>query len=59
MAEPGQPDVASQHFTVIFNAFVFAQVFNEMNSRKIEDGICLHVQMLTNALRNECLFRNV
>ena len=42
MAEPGETnseeEVASAHFTVIFNAFVFAQVFNEINSRKIEDG---------------------
>ena len=25
----------SQHFTVIFNAFVWMQVFNEINARKI------------------------
>lgn len=28
-----------QHFTIIFNAFVFCQVFNELNARSIGDDI--------------------
>lgn len=30
-------DKSDHHFTLIFNAFVFCQIFNEINSRKIND----------------------
>ena len=30
-------DGSTQHFTIIFNAFVFCQVFNEFNAREIGD----------------------
>jgi len=29
--------LASTHYTIIFNVFVFCQVFNEINSRKLTD----------------------
>jgi hypothetical protein len=31
------PTVKTIHYTMIFNAFVFCQVFNEINSRKLGD----------------------
>lgn len=27
-----------QHYTILFNTFVFCQVFNEINSRKVNEG---------------------
>lgn len=30
---------STEHHTIVFNAFVFMQLFNEINSRKLEDGI--------------------
>jgi Ca2+-transporting ATPase len=33
----GCEDGSSHHFTIIFNAFVFCQVFNEFNAREIGD----------------------
>jgi len=31
-------DGSSHHFTIVFNAFVFMQVFNQFNARKLEEG---------------------
>jgi calcium-translocating P-type ATPase len=30
-----------QHYTILFNTFVFCQVFNEINSRKVNEGKAL------------------
>lgn len=35
----GAEDKSRQHFVVIFNAFVFCQVFNEINARSIDDNM--------------------
>jgi calcium-translocating P-type ATPase len=35
-------DASEYHYTLLFNAFVFAQVFNEINSRKCNGGIVFH-----------------
>ncbi len=32
-------DGSEEHYTIVFNVFVFMQLFNEINSRKLEDGI--------------------
>ncbi|CAK4364304.1 unnamed protein product [Aphanomyces euteiches] len=34
---PGERNPPSQHFTIVFNTFVFLQLFNELNARKIHD----------------------
>ena len=34
-------DIEDRMRTVVFNVFVFMQIFNEFNSRKITDGNCL------------------
>eukprot|EP00731_Ephydatia_muelleri_P021912 Em0014g503a len=34
-ADAGASEAISEHFTLIFNVFVFMQVFNEINARKI------------------------
>eukprot|EP00731_Ephydatia_muelleri_P021863 Em0014g454a len=34
-AESGAVEAISEHFTLIFNVFVFMQIFNEINARKI------------------------
>eukprot|EP00731_Ephydatia_muelleri_P021848 Em0014g439a len=34
-AESGAAEAISEHFTLIFNVFVFMQIFNEINARKI------------------------
>eukprot|EP00808_Paulinella_micropora_P002140 g19071.t1 len=34
-AFPGDPDDHHKHFTIIFNTFVWMQIFNEINSRKV------------------------
>lgn len=31
----------SRHFTLVFNVFVFMQVFNMLNARKINDELCI------------------
>lgn len=33
----GCEDASSHHFTILFNAFVFCQIFNEFNAREIGD----------------------
>ena len=35
--DKGDPTPKCYHYTMIFNAFVFMQVFNEINSRKLGD----------------------
>lgn len=32
------PDGSRIHYTIIFNTFVFMQIFNELNSRKVNNG---------------------
>ncbi|CAB1113139.1 unnamed protein product [Ectocarpus sp. CCAP 1310/34] len=34
----GVPDGSPKHFTIVFNAFVFCQIFNEFNARSITNG---------------------
>ena len=41
---------ASRHFTIVFNAFVWMQLFNEINCRKINDEINCFAGMCQNKL---------
>ncbi|EQC26758.1 hypothetical protein SDRG_15408 [Saprolegnia diclina VS20] len=43
-------DKRSIHFTMLFNTFVFMQLFNELNCRKINDEVNIFVGLLDNAL---------
>ena len=38
------------HLTVLFNSFVFMQIFNEINSRKINDEHNVFDRILTNKI---------
>ncbi|CAK60404.1 unnamed protein product (macronuclear) [Paramecium tetraurelia] len=42
--------VPSRHYTFIFNAFVFMQVFNFINSRKLNDEINVFANMCNNLM---------
>jgi Ca2+ transporting ATPase len=44
------PDAPSQHYTIMFNTFVFMQLFNELNCRKIYDEINILTGLATNGL---------
>ena len=33
------PDGSRVHYTLVFNTFVFCQVFNELNARKVNNGV--------------------
>ncbi|EGD82982.1 P-type ATPase [Salpingoeca rosetta] len=35
----GTPESPSQHFTIVFNTFVWMQIFNEINARVIHDDL--------------------
>jgi hypothetical protein len=37
LAVQGDPTPKCYHYTMIFNTFVFMQVFNEINARKLGD----------------------
>jgi len=51
--EAGMHAAPSQHFTIIFNAFVMMTLFNEINARKIHgqrnvfDGLTRNVVFIT------------
>lgn len=42
------PRDTSQHYTIVFNVFVFLQLFNELNARKIHDEINCFEGVFTN-----------
>lgn len=37
----------SQHFTIVFNAFVWMQIFNEINARVIHDDLVFETDTMT------------
>lgn len=41
---------ASRHFTVVFNSFVFMQIFNMINARKINDEINIFKGIFHNSM---------
>lgn len=43
-------DGEEQHFTIIFNAFVFCQIFNEFNSRSINNNWAVLAGLSTNPM---------
>eukprot|EP01126_Amoeba_proteus_P060211 TRINITY_DN7940_c0_g1_i1.p1 TRINITY_DN7940_c0_g1~~TRINITY_DN7940_c0_g1_i1.p1 ORF type:complete len:1036 (+),score=226.04 TRINITY_DN7940_c0_g1_i1:730-3837(+) len=47
LAEEGKPSV---HYTILFNTFVLCQVFNEINSRRVDTNLNVFEGMLTNWL---------
>jgi P-type Ca2+ transporter type 2C len=46
----GVPDGSVQHFTIIFNAFVFCQIFNEFNARSIGNSWSVLSGLTTNPM---------
>lgn len=44
----GIPPKSEVHFTLIFNAFVFCQIFNEVNARKVNGELNIFSGLLTN-----------
>jgi len=45
LAEQGLPSV---HYTILFNSFVFCQIFNELNSRKVNTELNIFTGFFTN-----------
>lgn len=43
----------SKHYTLIFNTFVFLQLFNEINSRKLDKGKDLVVRNMQNGMHSK------
>jgi hypothetical protein len=41
---------SAQHMTIVFNTFVFAQVFNEINARSINDDMDVFKGLFNNFL---------
>jgi P-type Ca2+ transporter type 2C len=46
----GVADGSAQHFTIIFNAFVFCQIFNEFNARSIGNSWSVLSGLTTNPM---------
>jgi magnesium-transporting ATPase (P-type) len=44
----GTDDIDYRHFSILFNAFVFCQVFNEFNARKIQNELNVFAGIFTN-----------
>ncbi|ETV93814.1 calcium-translocating P-type ATPase, PMCA-type [Aphanomyces invadans] len=47
---PGEKNEMSVHYTIIFNTFVFLQLFNELNCRKIHDEINIFEGLVDSAI---------
>ena len=52
-------DASDYHYTLIFNAFVFAQVFNEINSRKCNGELNVFDGFFTNSIFVGVIFMTV
>ncbi|ETW07818.1 calcium-translocating P-type ATPase, PMCA-type, variant [Aphanomyces invadans] len=48
--DSGERSPPSQHYTIVFNTFVFLQLFNELNSRKIHDEVNIFTNIWGNTL---------
>ncbi|RHY83373.1 hypothetical protein DYB31_011285, partial [Aphanomyces astaci] len=46
----GERNPPSQHYTIVFNTFVFLQLFNELNARKIHDEVNIFTNLWGNTL---------
>jgi calcium-translocating P-type ATPase len=55
----GVADESKVHYTVIFNAFVFCQVFNEINARSIGDDMNVFKGLFSNPLFMEIIIFTV